>query len=177
MTRTTKTLFTLVALLSLTIITTTSMGYADTAADADRIEKLEGQIQKLQDRILVLEDKKDGSNDANIDQRIQKLQDKIDRKQAIIASITPPDPEPMTDEPMMDDESIMMDYIPPVINQTSTDPEPMLDDPMIGITNQTSTTAEQITSLQNQLNDIIIEINRLTALIIQIQVQLSTIIT
>ena len=57
-------------------------------ADQERIEKLQTQIQKHEDRIQVLENKKDGSNDANIDERIQRLQDKIADKQAIIERLT-----------------------------------------------------------------------------------------
>ena len=54
-------------------------------ADQERIDKLQTQIQKHEDRILVLEDKKNSPNPAaNLDERIQRLVDKIADKQAII---------------------------------------------------------------------------------------------
>ena len=54
-------------------------------ADQERIDKLQKQIQKHEDRILVLEDKKNSPNPAaNLDERIQRLVDKIADKQAII---------------------------------------------------------------------------------------------
>ncbi len=58
-------------------------------ADQERIEKLQTQIQKHEDRILVLEDKKNSPNPAaNLDERIQRLVDKIADKQAIIERLT-----------------------------------------------------------------------------------------
>ena len=58
-------------------------------ADQERIDKLQKQIQKHEDRILVLEDKKNSPNPAaNLDERIQRLVDKIADKQAIIERLT-----------------------------------------------------------------------------------------
>ena len=69
----------------MSVIVSMILSVAPAYADyQERIEKIQTQIQKHENRILVLEDKKDGSNDANMDERIQRLQDKIADKQAII---------------------------------------------------------------------------------------------
>ena len=57
-------------------------------ADQDRINKLQGQIDKLLDRIEVLHGKENKENYHDIQERIAGIQEKIDAKQAIIDRLT-----------------------------------------------------------------------------------------
>ena len=76
-----------VVLMSVVIYSSSGFVYVE-VSDSDRIVKLEAQIEKHIDRIQVLEDKKDGINNLDIDVRIERLQEQIDAKQAIIDSLT-----------------------------------------------------------------------------------------
>ena len=87
-------------------------------ADQERIEKLQTQIQKHEDRILVLEDKKNSPNPAaNLDERIQKLHDKIADKQAIIERLT----DIITDAAIVEG--------PIIVESPTTTTEPLITEP------------------------------------------------
>lgn len=119
-----------------TILATVILIFAATTAaaetDAERVLRLQAAIDEHMDRIIVLESRKNGQNDANIDEQIARIQIQIDNKQAIIDwMIGGVAPEPAT---------------------------------------------PTVAALQEQMNYIISELNRLIGLILQVQVELAALI-
>ena len=71
------------------LVSSVSIASAAALSDEKRIEKLQAGIDKLLDRIGVLEDKKADLYDRinNIDNRIDKLQEKANKKQSLLYAI------------------------------------------------------------------------------------------